>query len=136
MTTTIYHGYQGSVRFHPTGGTASALTRVTSWSLSVRKQVVTTTRIGDTYEKNAGTLISGSGKLELIYDGSNTDLITAINRIDDPGNAAFELYLDTAGNKRISFAGLIDNAEYGTTVEDVQRISCTFVTNGTITLNI
>ena len=133
---TYYHGYQGSVKFHPTGGTAATVTQVTQWSMSVKKDIVTTTRVGDTYQKNAGTIISGSGTIEVLYDGTNTDLITAVNRINDPGDATFELYLDTEGDKKITFTGVIDSADYGSNADDVQRISCTFVTNGTITLGV
>lgn len=133
---TYYHGYQGSVRFHPTGGTVAAVTQVTQWSMSIKKDVVTTTRVGDMYEKTAGTTISGSGTIEVLYDGTNTNLITAVNRTNDPGNANFELYLDTTGNKKLTFAGVIDSAEYGSNADDVQRITCTFVTNGTITVSV
>ena len=104
--------------------------------MSVKKDIVTTTRVGDTYQKSAGTIISGSGTIEVLYDGTNTDLITAVNRINDPGDATFELYLDTEGDKKITFTGVIDSADYGSNADDVQRISCTFVTNGTITLGV
>lgn len=138
MTSSFYYGYQGSVSFHPTGGTAAGVTHVTAWSISISKDILSTTRINDTYEKSAGGIISGTGNVEVLYDGTNTDLITAINRTDDTGNAVFELYLDTAGNKRITFSGIINSAEYGAnaSTDGVQRINCTFVTNGTISLNL
>ena len=133
MTTTYYDGYQGSVKFHPTGGAVVAIAAVTAWSLDVKKEIIVTTQANDTYERNVGGLISGSGTIELIYNTTDSAIISAINTVEDAGNASFELYLDTDGNKKISFSGLIDSAEYSSTVDDVQRVSCTFVTSGTIT---
>lgn len=128
-----YHGYQGSVKFHPSGGAVVAIAGVTSWSMAISKEVLVTTQINDTYEKKVGGLVSGKGTIELVYNTNSTALIAAVNSSQDPGTAAFELYLDTAGGKKISFAGLIESAEYGSSTDDVQRITCTFVTNGTIT---
>lgn len=136
MATTYYQGYQGSVKFHPTGGAVATVAAVTAWSISISKEVFTTTRIEDTYEKRVGGLISGSGSIDLLYNTASTDLIAAVNSTEDPGTATFELYLDVEGGKKISFAGLIDSANYGTTADDVQRISCTFVTNGVITTTV
>lgn len=133
MTTTYYDGYQGSVKFHPTGGAVVAIAAVTAWSLDVKKEIIVTTQANDTYERNVGGLISGSGTIEIIYNTTDSAIISAINTVEDAGNASFELYLDTDGNKKISFSGLIDSAEYSSTVDDVQRVSCTFVTSGTIT---
>ena len=136
MATTYYNGYQGSVKFHPTGGAVVAIAAVTSWSLSISKEILSTTQFNDTYEKSVGGLISGSGSIDLLYNAADSALISAINRTQDPGNALFELYLDTDGNKKVTFAGIIDSAEYGSTTDDVQRVSCTFVTNGTITTTV
>jgi hypothetical protein len=135
-TTTYYQGYEGSVKFHPTGGTAAVVVAVTAWSISISKEIFSTTRVGDSYEKRAGGLISGSGSIELVYTDNAGAIITAVNREEDIGDAVFELYLDSAGTKSITFSGLIDKADYGSSVDDVQRISCTFVTNGTITTNV
>lgn len=136
MATTYYKGYQGSVKFHPTGGAVVAVAAVTSWSLSISKEILSTTQLNDTYEKKVGGLISGSGSIDLLYNVTDSALIAAINRTQDPGDALFELYLDADSGKKVSFAGIIDSAEYGSTTDDVQRVSCTFVTSGTITTTV
>lgn len=136
MATTYYNGYQGSVKFHPTGGSVVAIAAVASWSLAISKEIISTTQANDTYEKRVGGIISGSGSIDLLYNTTDSALISAINRTEDTGNALFELYLDTDGGKKVTFAGIIDSAEYGSTTDDVQRVSCTFVTNGTITTTV
>jgi len=131
-----YYGYQGSVKFNSTGGTAATLVQITDWSMSVEKQVYETTQINDTYSKKCGGLISGSGTVNLIYTGDNNTFIEAVNTSSDTGTALFELYLSQADTKRIVFNGIITNASYSAAVDDVSKMSCDFVTNGTITLDL
>ena len=137
MAITYYQGYEGAVRFNSTGGTTATVTQVVSWTLSIKKQIYETTTHGDTYVTNVGGLISGSGDLELIYTGNNNALIESINTTNDTGTALFELYLSPADNKKISFNGLIQSAQYGASNgDDAQRISCSFVTTGPITTDL
>lgn len=136
MATTYYQGYEGSVSFNSTGGAAAAVTQVVSWKLNIKKDIIETTKYGDLYTTHVGGLISGSGSLELIYTGNNNTLIEAINTSNDTGAALFELYLSSTQNKKISFNGIIDSADYGTSADDVQRISCSFVTTGAITTDL
>ena len=131
-----YYGYQGSVKFNSTGGTAVTLVQVTDWSMSVEKQIHETTQSTDTYAKKRGGLISGSGTVNLIYTGDNNTFIEAVNTSSDAGTALFELYLSQADTKRIVFNGIITNASYSAAVDDVSKMSCDFVTNGTITLDL
>ena len=131
-----YYGYQGSVKFNSTGGAATTLVQITDWSMSVEKQVYETTQINDTYSKKCGGLISGSGTVNLIYTGDNNTFIEAVNTSSDTGTALFELYLSQADTKRIVFNGIITNASYSAAVDDVSKMSCDFVTNGTITLDL
>jgi hypothetical protein len=131
-----YYGYQGSVKFNSTGGAAATLVQITDWSMSVEKQVYETTQINDTYSKKCGGLISGSGTVNLIYTGDNNTFIEAVNTSSDAGTALFELYLSQADTKRIVFNGIITNASYSAAVDDVSKMSCDFVTNGTITLDL
>jgi len=135
MSAFTYHqGYEGSVRFNATGGAAVVLTTVKSWTMNVRKEILERTLVGSTYREAFGGTISGSGSVDLIYDGNNNDFIEAVNNPDDQGNALFELYLTSS--KKIVFNGLIQEATYGSSPDDVQAISCNYVTNGLITLEL
>ena len=108
--------------------------------MTIDKDVLETTALGATYKSNIGGLISGSGSVELIYSASSSDetnvFIKAANTATDPGVAAFELFLDTAGTKKISFVGLITSADYSATLGELEVITCNFVTSGTITTGI
>jgi hypothetical protein len=136
----FYRGEQGSVKFDDAGSSNSTIASTRSWSLTIEKDVLETTALGATYKSNIGGLIAGSGSVELMYTASSADetntFIKAANTATDGGTATFELFLDTTGTKKISFAGLITSAEYSATVGELEVITCNFVTSGTITTSI
>ena len=136
----FYRGEQGSVKFDDAGSTTATIASTRSWSMTIDKDVLETTALGATYKSNIGGLISGSGSVELIYSASSSDetnvFIEAANTATDQGVAAFELFLDTTGTKKISFVGLITSADYSATVGELEVITCNFVTSGAITTGI
>ena len=136
----FYRGEEGSVKFDDAGSSASAITSTRSWSLTLDKEVLETTVMGDTYGGNVGGIITGSGSVEVIYTASSSDetaaFIDHINTATDEGTALFELFLDTSGSKKISFDGVVTSADLSATVGEIEIITVNFVTNGTITTTI
>ena len=136
----FYRGEQGSVKFDDAGSTTATIASTRSWSMTIDKDVLETTALGATYKSNVGGLIAGSGTVELIYTASSADetnvFIEAANTATDQGVAAFELFLDTTGTKKISFVGLITSADYSATVGELEVITCNFLTSGAITTGI
>jgi hypothetical protein len=136
----FYRGEQGSVKFDDAGSSNTTIASTRSWSMTIEKDVLETTSLGATYKSNIGGLIGGSGTVEVLYTASSADetnaFIKAANTATDGATATFELFLDTSGTKKISFAGLITSAEYGATVGELEVITCNFTTTGTITTSI
>ena len=131
-----YYGYQGSVKFNSTGGAAADVVQVTEWTMNVEKQIYDITRVNETYVRQVGGIISGSGTINLIYTGDNVSLIEAVNSPSDDGAALFELYISDTDSKRIVFNGIISKASYGANRDDIATMSCDFVTTGAITLDL
>ena len=133
----FYRGEEGSVKFDDAGSSASAITSTRSWSLTLDKEVLSTTVMGDTYGGNVGGIIQGSGSVEVIYTASSSDetaaFIDHVNTATDPGTASFELFLDTSGDKKISFDGVVTSADLSATVGEIEIITVNFTTNGAIT---
>ena len=136
----FYKGEQGSVKFDDGGSSPAAIASTTSWSLSIEKDALETTAMGDTAKGHIGGVPGGSGTIELLYTGTSGDetnaFIEYVNAATDAGTAAFELYTDTSGSKKITFDGVMTSTEYTAAVGDVQTVSCSFTTNGAITLSI
>ena len=133
----FFRGEEGSVKFDDAGSSNSAITSTRSWSLTLDKEVLETTVMGDTYGGSVGGIITGSGSVEVIYTASSSDetaaFIDHINTATDEGTASFELFLDTSGDKKISFDGVVTSADLSATVGEIEIITVNFVTNGTIT---
>ena len=133
----FFRGEEGSVAFDNGSGTVGAIASTTAWTLDVTKDTLEVTAHGDTSRKNIGSLTSGSGTVDLIYtatSGDNTaEIISDVLTTEDDGTAAFNLFLDTSGTKKLSFNGIITGTSFSSTVGDISTVSVSFVTTGAIT---
>ena len=133
----FFRGEEGSVSFDNGTGTVGAIASTTAWTLDVTKDTLDVTAHGDTFRKNVGSLISGTGTGDLIYtatSGDNTaEIISDVLTQEDDGTASFNLFLDTSGSKKLSFNGIITGTTYSSTVGDLNTVSVSFTTNGAIT---
>lgn len=137
----FYRGQQGTVFFDNAGsGGLSEIAAVRSWSMTVEKESHDATAHGDTYRANIGGLISGSGTIEVMYDapgaGDKLDLIKDANQTTDEADAAVELYLDESGGKKITGTIVVTSSEYSATVGEIEIVTISFVSSGTLTLSI
>ena len=134
-------GDVGKIMFENAGGTEADISDLRAWSLSVTKDTMETTKMGDTSKSFVGGLISGEGTAELIYDNAgNSDYLAFVEDIlttGDAGDALFELFPDSsASSKKLAFSGIITSAEYGATLGETQLINISFQTTGAITSDI
>jgi hypothetical protein len=122
----FFRGEEGSVSFDNGTGSVGAIASTTAWTLDVTKDTLEVTAHGDT-----------SGTVDLIYTATSGDdtaeIITDVLTAEDSGDAAFNLFLDTSGSKKLSFNGIITGTTYSSTVGDLNTVSVSFVTNGAIT---
>ena len=134
-------GEQGAVQFDAAGSSNATVVGTRSWSLSTTKETIDTTKQGDTFRSFVGSLVSGSGTVELVYDPDATgqaafleDVITAA----DPADASFELFTTgtSSGSDSAVFTGIITDMEITSTVGELVTVSCNFVTSGIIALNL
>lgn len=137
----ILRGEQGAVQFDAAGSSNATIVGTRSWSLSVTKETLDVTDHGDTARAFVGSLVSGSGTVELVYDPDATgqaafleDVITAA----DTADATFELFTTgtSAGTDSVSFAGIITDMEITSTVGELVVATANFITSGAITSNL
>ena len=133
----FFRGEEGSVYFDNGSGSVGLIASTTAWTLDVSKDTLECTAHGDTSRKNIGSLISGSGTVDLIYTATSGDdtneLISDILTAEDPGDASFELFIDTSSSKKLTFSGIVTGTSFSSTVGDISTVSVSFVTNGAIT---
>ena len=136
----FFRGEEGSVSFDNGSGTVGSIASTTAWTLDTTKDTLDVTAHGATSRSFVGSLISGSGTVDLLYtatSGDNTaEIISDVLTAEDPGDAAFNLFLDTGGTKKLSFNGIITGTSFASTVGEISTISVSFVTTGAITASV
>ena len=134
-------GEQGTVQFDAAGTTNATIFGTRSWSLTTTKETLDTTVHGNTFRQFVGSLISGSGTVELVYDPDATGqagLIEDIIKTGDNADASFELFTtgSSSGTDSIAFGAIITDMEITSTVGELVIVSCSFITSSTITSNL
>ncbi|ADD94702.1 hypothetical protein [uncultured phage MedDCM-OCT-S08-C620] len=106
-------GDVGKIMFENAGGTEADVGQTRSWSLSISKDTIETTKQGDTFKTNIGGLIAGEGSAELLYAPSETGagyttFIDDVLTTGDNADALFELFPDSATSaKKLVLQGLL-----------------------------
>ena len=134
-------GEQGAVQFDAAGSSNATIVGTRSWSLTITKETLDTSVHGDTFRSFVGSMVSGSGTVELVYDPDATGQAAFLEDVvttNDPADATFELFTTgtTTGTDSVSFAGIITDMEITSTVGELVIVSCSFITSGTITSNL
>ena len=133
----FFRGEEGSVSFDNGTGTVGAVASTTAWTLDTTKDTLETTSHGATSRSFVGSLISGSGTVDLLYTATSGDdtaeIISDVLTAEDAGDAAFNLFLDTSGTKKVSFNGIITGTTFASTVGEISTVSVSFITTGAIT---
>ena len=133
----FFRGEEGSVKFKNGSGTTEAIVSTTGWTLDTTKDTLDVTAHGATSRSFVGGLVSGSGTIDFLYtaaDGNETaTLVDDVLTTEDACDAQFELFMDTSGTKKVSFTGLVTGTSLSATTGDLETVSVSFITSGTIT---
>lgn len=137
----VLRGEQGAVQFDAAGTTNATIVGTRSWTLNITKETLDTSKHGDTFRSFVGSMVSGSGTVELVYDPDATGQAAFIEDVvttADPADATFELFTTgtTTGTDSVSFAGIITSMDIASTAGDLVVATCNFITSGTITSNL
>ncbi len=132
----FFRGEEGSVAFAAAGGTPAAITSTTAWSMDLTKDTLECTAHGDTARKYVGSLLSGSGTADILYTAASGDetanILSDITTTEDPADAKFSLFLDTSGNKKLAFNGIVTGASLSSTIGDISTVSISFQMSGPV----
>ena len=137
----VLRGEQGSVQFETGAGSLATVVGTRSWTLNITKDTLDTTVHGNTFRQFVGSMVSGSGTVELVYDPDATGqagLIEDVVKTNDAADASFELFTtgSSTGTDSVAFGGIITSMDISSTVGDLVVATCNFITSGTITSNL
>ena len=137
----VLRGEQGAVQFETGSGSLATVVGTRSWTLNITKETLDTSVHGNTFRQFVGSMISGSGTVELVYDPDATGqagLIEDIIKANDAADASFELFTTgtTSGTDSVAFGGIITSMDIASTAGDLVVATCNFITSSTITSNL
>ena len=132
----FFRGEEGSVAFAADGVSPGTITSTTAWSMDLTKDTLECTAHGDTARKYVGSLLSGSGTADILYTAASGDetanIVKDIVTTEDPADAKFSLFLDTSGNKKLAFNGIVTGASLSSTIGDISTVSISFQMSGPV----
>ena len=130
----FFRGEEGSVAFAADGVSPGTITSTTAWSFDLTKDTLECTAHGDTARKYIGSMISGTGTADILYTAASGDdtagILSDIITTEDPADAKFQLFVDTSGNKKLEFNGIVTGASLSSTVGDISTVSISFQMSG------
>ncbi len=137
----VLRGEQGAVQFETGSAALATVLGTRSWTLNITKETLDTSVHGNTFRQFVGSMISGSGTVELVYDPDATGqagLIEDVIKQNDAADASFELFTTgtNTGTDSVSFGGIITSMDIASTAGDLVVATCNFVTSGAITSNL
>ncbi len=133
----FFRGEEGSVKFKNSSGTTEAIVSTTGWTLDTTKETLDVTAQGATSRSFVGGLISASGTVDFLYTAASSNetenILDDVLTAEDAGDAQFELFLDTSGDKKVSFSGIVTGTSLSATTGDLETVSVSFISSGAIT---
>ena len=133
----FFRGEEGSVKFKNASGTTEAVVSTTGWTLDTTKDTLDVTAQGATSRSFVGGLISASGTVDFLYTAASSNetenILDDVLTAEDAGDAQFELFLDTSGDKKVSFSGIVTGTSLSETTGDLETVSISFISSGAIT---
>lgn len=102
-----YQGNNGTVKIKSGSDTLTAVADVRSWSVTMTREVVENTAMGDDFRTYLKGLQSYSGSMEIVYNDSESSVVdTAINP-DTDAAVQVEFYADAVNTTTAKFVGTV-----------------------------
>jgi len=102
-----YQGQNGTVKIKSGSDTLTALADVRSWSVTVNREVVENTAMGDDFRKYLKGLQSFTGSMEVVYNDSEAAIVDTALNPDTDSAVVVEFYADATNTTTSKFEGTV-----------------------------
>lgn len=127
----VLTGKNGALRWN-----GASVGRVRSWSMTINKDPLETTSLGNYDRTYVAGLRGSTGTAELMYDPAQGQAIALLNSIfeneNEPGDSV-SFVLDTTGGKSITCSAFLTSVSPSVSVADIQVCSVSFQVSGAVT---
>jgi len=100
-----YQGNNGTVKIKSGSDTLTAIADVRSWSMTMTREVVETTAMGDDFRKYLKGLQVFSGTMEIVYTDSENAIVETSLNPDTDATVQVEFYADANNTTTAKFQG-------------------------------
>ena len=129
-----YQGNNGSVKIKSGSDALTAVADVRTWSVTVNRETVETTAMGDDYRKYLKGLQMWNGSMDIVYNDSEATIVaTAINP-DTDNTVTVEFYNDSADGTKFVGEVIVTAFTVNASYDGLSTASVTFQGTGAPTV--
>lgn len=129
-----YQGNNGSVKIKSGADTLTAVADVRTWSVTVNREVVENTAMGDDYRKYLKGLQMWSGTMDIVYNDSEASIVSTAINPDTDNAVTVEFYGDAADGTKFVGDVIVTAFTANASFDGLMTASVTFQGTGAPTV--
>jgi len=129
-----YQGNNGSVKIKSGADTLTAVADVRTWSVTVNRETVETTAMGDDYRKFLKGLQMWNGSMDIVYNDSETAIVATSMNPDTDNTVTVEFYNDAADGTKFVGDAIVTAFTVSASYDGLTTASVTFQGTGSPTV--
>jgi predicted secreted protein len=129
-----YQGNNGSVKIKSGADTLTAVADVRTWSVTVNRETVETTAMGDDYRKYLKGLQMWNGTMDIVYNDSEAAVVATSINPDTDAAVTVEFYGDDADGTKFVGNVIVTAFTVNASYDGLMTASVTFQGTGSPTV--
>jgi predicted secreted protein len=129
-----YQGNNGTVKIKSGSDTLTAVADVRTWSVTVTRETVETTAMGDDYRKFLKGLQVFNGSMDIVYNDSETAIVATAMNPDTDSAVTVEFYGDNADGTKFVGDVIVTAFTVNASYDGLMTASVTFQGTGAPTV--
>jgi len=130
-----YQGNNGSVKIKSGSDTLTAVADVRTWSVTVNRETVETTAMGDDYRTYLKGLQMWNGSMDIVYNDSETSIVATSMNPDTDNAVTVEFYNDAADGTKFVGTVIVTAFTVNASYDGLTTASVTFQGTGAPTVS-
>lgn len=129
-----YQGNNGSVKIKSGSDSLTAVADVRTWSVTVNRETVETTAMGDDYRKYLKGLQMWNGSMDIVYNDSEASIVATSINPDTDNAVTVEFYGDNADGTKFVGEVIVTAFTVNASYDGLMTASVTFQGTGAPTV--
>lgn len=130
-----YQGNNGSVKIKSGADSLTAVADVRTWSVTVNRETVENTAMGDDYRKYLKGLQMWNGSMDIVYNDSEASIVSTAINPDTDNTVTVEFYGDAADGTKFVGEVIVTAFTVNASYDGLMTASVTFQGTGAPTVS-